>query len=156
MEFRQAKPEDVASLNTLYQEGSLYLKAHGIDQWQPPLTPQVDEHDTLHMIVLVEGTAILAAAMLSDYDADYERYDFWQGNADYMAVHKVVADSKGKGYGKKLLEHILDMAKAQQKSVRIDTHSDNVTMRGLLGAIGFKTRGPIELEGIGPRIALEK
>ncbi len=77
----------------------------------------------------------------------------WIGDDTYGVVHRVASDGSERGIGR----FCIDWAFAQCGHLRIDTHTDNVVMQGLLTKLGFKKCGIIYVvEDDYPRYAYEK
>ncbi|MBQ5889278.1 MAG: GNAT family N-acetyltransferase [Bacteroidaceae bacterium] len=65
----------------------------------------------------------------------------WLNNEPYHVIHRIAVAKPGKGYARLLL----DWAFERTKTVRIDTHRDNVIMHHILRKYGFEYCGVIYL-----------
>ena len=78
---------------------------------------------------------------------------------EYAVIHRIAVSEKikGKGTAAKIIKLIEEKCKEKNiKSIKIDTHKDNISMQRLLEKSGFKYCGIIYLEDGNERIAFEK
>lgn len=76
----------------------------------------------------------------------------WLNDAPYGTIHRIAADSAGKGIFEKCLAYCMQ----QIPNIRIDTHRDNVVMQHLLERHGFQECGIIYVDDGSPRIAYQR
>lgn len=99
--------------------------------------------------VLEKSGEIVATAMLSSFDEDYERYStLWTANSSYLAIHRIstARELRNQGIARKIMEAIYLLAKAQTiHFLRIDTHLNNKIMRKFLSSFGFIEKEIIKL-----------
>lgn len=77
----------------------------------------------------------------------------WKDESPYGVVHRIASDHSRKGIG----TFCIDWAYEQCRHLRIDTHSDNTVMQGMLEKNGFVHCGTIYVyEDHYPRLAYEK
>ncbi|WP_138159630.1 GNAT family N-acetyltransferase [Peptoniphilus catoniae] len=159
MKFRKASEKDKDSINALYLDGSKSLERLGVNQWQNDELPKVEDISKIYLIE--DNKEVVATALLIDYDKDYDKiYEgSWISSGKYFAVHRFVTSSlhRQKGLASYLLEEIEKIAlKDSVKSIRIDTHEDNIPMQKFLLKSGFIKCGIVYLRKSGKRIAFEK
>ena len=99
--------------------------------------------------VFEKSGEIVATAMLSSFDEDYEKsLTLWTTNSSYLASHRIstASDLRNQGIAREIMEVIHILAKSQNiKFLRIDTHFDNKIMKKFLSNLGFEKRGIIKL-----------
>lgn len=95
------------------------------------------------------------------YDKDYNRIDDgnWLNNdSEYMVIHRVAVheDYYGRGIATRLISFAIEEAKREGlKSIRIDTHPDNLPMQKTISKHSFKKCGIIYIDGKYERYAYE-
>ncbi|QJA08114.1 GNAT family N-acetyltransferase [Romboutsia sp. CE17] len=165
MNLRKSTEHDVNSIMNIIQQAQEYFKENGIDQWQNGYP----NHDTIkndinneESYVLVSNDDIIATASLSFngeetynviYDGEWLSYD------KYAVIHRVAVQSncKGKGISGKVFDKLEKICLSNNiRSIKIDTHKDNISMQNLLKKCGFKQCGRILLTDNSERIAFEK
>ena len=77
----------------------------------------------------------------------------WEDDGgEYGVIHRIAGNGRRRG----VLAEVVEFGETQAKSLRIDTHHDNVVMQNALAKCGFTRRGIIYLENGDPRIAYQK
>ena len=77
----------------------------------------------------------------------------WRDPSPYGVVHRIATDHSVRGIG----SFCVNWAYEQCHHLRIDTHTDNKVMQGMLGKLGFVHCGTIYVhEDRDPRLAFEK
>lgn len=165
MTFRKGNLGEAFVIYEIIKQAQEYMKKSGINQWQGNYpnedTIKEDIEQGLNY-VCSDGQDILATvAVLLDgekaYDKIYEGK--WLTEGKYAAIHRVAVDSnsKGRGLGSKMISYVEDIChKHNMKSIRVDTHKDNIPMQKMLNKNNFKYCGIIYLENGEERIAFEK
>ena len=165
MELRLSKEEDRKIILEIYDDGSKKLKSLGLDQWQGQDKPNLDNFieliDNKNIFVLEDQGQVVSTVIIYDFDVDYENNldGTWQSPRPYVALHRIgtLERESKKGYGRKVIEMSESYARENNfKSVRIDTHRGNKTMRGLLKSLNYKYVGLVYLGGKNERLAFEK
>lgn len=184
MGFRKADSDDLSSILHVIHSAKQTLKEAGIDQWQGEypneeviLADIKKDHAYVWELDITEEPGvdnsginqtmqntrkIIAYVVLSrDLETDYEqiRNGSWLSQGDaYVVVHRLAIDSnyRGEGYGGQILRKICELAEAESKSVRVDTHADNRAMQRTLESCGFEYCGEVLLRGIEARLAYER
>jgi hypothetical protein len=75
----------------------------------------------------------------------------WKDDCPYHVIHRIAVHEPGHGAARKLF----DWGFTQARSIRIDTHKDNVIMHHILRKYGFKHCGVIFLANGDPREAYQ-
>ena len=157
--IRKAAVSDLPEAERLYAEAREYMRENGNPtQWQGGY-PQRD-------IILADifagrcflcteyGKAVGVFCFFKGDDPTYKViYDGkWLQNGEYGVIHRIAAASHRKGVASFCFRHCL----SQVKSLRIDTHRDNIPMQRSLAKNGFTYCGIIHLENGDERLAYEK
>lgn len=163
--MRKARFKDLNKIEEIILSAKKSLKEDGIDQWQIDslnrefLKNQLEKEKSY---VFEKDGRILAYAFLSDKkEENYNPIEEEFEGKDYLTIHTlaVANDFKEKRIGTRFLIDIINFANTKGlDSLRIDTHEDNLKMRGLINKIGFKKRGLIFVDDEGspkPRFAYE-
>lgn len=154
--------EDILKIT---DENKLYLKQHGIDQWQngyPNEQSFLEDIKQQSLYGLFEEDILLGFFMLSfEREPSYTTIvdGSWKQEGSYGVLHRVCLSnqSKGKGYAQKLIKFSeIEALKRDINALRIDTHEDNNSMRKLLDVMNFEYCGKIALLDGSIRLAFEK
>ncbi|MBE6117138.1 MAG: GNAT family N-acetyltransferase [Erysipelotrichaceae bacterium] len=167
MEIRKTRPEDVDAAAAIYDQARAYMKARGVRQWQwgYPVRETVlsDIEDGKGYVVTDSGRVIGVCYITEAPEPTYEVIENgeWLNDDPYVSVHRtaVANDCKGKGAGNLFFEEAERYARRiGYRSLRVDTHPDNLSMQRLIEKNGFTACGTIYIpsEENGPRIAYQK
>lgn len=165
MEFRKTVETDIKDIMKIIKQAQDYFKENGIDQWQnnyPNPETIKNDVDNNHSYVLLKDNKIVATAAVSfdgekTYDSIYEGQ--WLSNNDFAVIHRVAVDNnyKGLGLSSEIIKNVESLCESRGvKSIKIDTHEDNLSMQKLLKKNNFKYCGIIYLADGNKRIAFEK
>ena len=158
-----AKAEAVAAM---YDEWRAFLRASGVDQWTDnyPVLENVfeDIESCASYLLTADGEPAAGMAIVErepDYDKIYGGAWLTGESGEYLAVHRVCVREKFRRRG--LTEKLYAFAESLvrscgRKSLRADTHRDNLAMRAALKKNGFIECGVIYPAYGGERIAYEK
>lgn len=158
MYFKQATLDDLDTIIDILSDGRNQLAEAGVDQWQ-------GDYPSRNQITadIMQGAAFLfnaddnatvgAVAVVPSPDDTYDTATAKWLNTDqpYRVIHRVAIHSShaGHGYATQLFAKIIDHITAKHpdiKSIRIDTHSDNLPMQHLIAKMGFERVG--EMVGV--------
>lgn len=160
MKLRKAREADIPQIMAIIDEAKSYLKSQNIDQWQdgyPNATVIENDINLERSFVLDDENKVIATAMLEQgIDPTYIEIDgAWLNDDDYLVVHRIaVATSlKGQGIAKIFLDKVINHL--DPKSIRMDTHKDNLSMQRFLKKYGFQYCGVIYLSNKEPRLAYQ-
>ena len=150
--LRTAKKYELERVMKIIEDGKEFLKEQGVNQWQhgsPSRDEIINDINERISYVYEKSGEIVATAMLTTFDVDYENYPtFWSENSSYLAIHRLATAKqfRNQGIAREFMEAIHLFAKSQNiKFLRIDTHLDNKIMRKFLSSFGFKEKGIIKL-----------
>ncbi|WP_296112475.1 GNAT family N-acetyltransferase [uncultured Anaerococcus sp.] len=163
--MRKAEIKDINEIKYIIDNAKRSLKEDGVDQWQIDSMDYDfirDEINSKKAYVYEEEGEILSYAFLSDYkEPAYKKRDDDLKGYRPLTIHTfaVKDEMKKKGVAMKFFIDIIKYAGENSfDSLRIDTHEDNVKMRGLINKMGFKIVGEIFIDEEGkkkPRICYE-
>lgn len=164
--IRRTRKNDIKRILEIYESGSRYLKAQGVNQWQDEEMPgleklKLDIENNHSYIYEIDGEIVATAALCQGIDPTYIKIyqGNWNRDDEYIAIHRfaVAENFRNKGVSHKFLKEIEILAKEKGIDyLRIDTHKDNEPMKGFLKSNGFKYRGIIYLENGDLRLAFDK
>ena len=150
MNIRKATYDDVPALMRIFECAKGIMRASGnLKQWDDGY-PSVDvvrrdiERGVCYVASADENGAIEATmAFIPGPDPTYSYIEggAWLNDDPYSVIHRIAVAAPCKGYARKLL----DWAFERTKTVRIDTHRDNVIMHHILQKYGFQRCGVIYL-----------
>jgi len=165
MIYRRTKIADIEKIMEIIKQAQEYLKSQGINQWQdgyPDVNAISHDINEGYGFVLEEDGEVIATAAVS-YDGEPTYKDIhegkWLSDYSYAVIHRVAVDKnyKGKGLSSEIIKQVeLDCHSKKVKSIKVDTHEQNVVMQNLLKKHGFSYCGFIYLESGDKRLAFEK
>ena len=157
--IRKATYDDVPVLMDVFRKARGIMRSSGnLHQWNDGYPSEEivrKDIDDGHCVVLCEGGEVLATmAFIPGPDPTYaEIYDgCWLSAAPYHVIHRIAVAEPGHNAAKALL----DWGFGRARSIRIDTHKDNVIMHHVLSRYGFTRCGVIFLANGDPREAYQK
>lgn len=163
--IRKAIIKELSVIMGLIAEAQQFLKESRVDQWQNGY-PSADiiRHDINQgngYVVTNLGDIVAFATVIFSEEPTYRTIynGAWLTDGDYAVIHRIAVSNqyKGKGVGRNLLQSVEQMAiERQLKSVRIDTHEDNLSMQRLIRKMDYCYCGEIFLKDGQKRIAFEK
>lgn len=165
MELRKALESDIENIMAIIKQAQEYLRKKGINQWQNnyPNTDVImnDIKNGYGYVLLKNGNIVGTVAVSFDGEETYKTiYEGnWLSNYKYAVIHRMAIcnELKGIGLGSVIIKHIEKMCLDKGvKSIRIDTHEDNISMQRLIEKNGFKYCGIIYLKDRSKRLAYEK
>ncbi len=163
MNIRKANINDINNIMIIIDQAKTYLKDNNIDQWQDGY-PNVDsiknDISNHNSYVLESNNGIIATSMISDdIESTYNHIEDgnWLSNGKYAVIHRIaIRDAqKGNGIAGIMIDYVSSLFK-DIKSIRVDTHIDNLSMQRLLLKHGFEYCGIIYLTDGKKRNAYEK
>ena len=161
LEIRLLGDEDIAECERIYAEARAFMRESGnATQWSggyPGREVLLDDVAKKRLYGVFDGERQIGVfCFFIGVDPTYVRiYEGeWLTGGEYGVIHRIAVsrDAHGKG-----VAHLcFGFAEARAKSVRIDTHRDNIPMQRSLAKYGFKRCGIIYLQSGDERIAYEK
>lgn len=163
MLIRKTTEADLARVMDIYAHARAFMAAHGNpNQWGPTNWPpkELVQHDIAcgkGYVCEHEGMVVGVFFYDAGHDVEptYAQIDdgAWLDDGPYGVVHRIASSGEVPGVG----SFCLDWAFRQCGHLRIDTHSDNTVMQGMLRKLGFTHVGTIYVyEDHFPRMAFEK
>lgn len=91
--LRTTKKDELERVVKIIEEGREFLKEQGVNQWQhgsPSRDEIINDINQGISYVYERLDEIVATAMLTTFDEDYENYPtFWSENSSYLAIHRL-------------------------------------------------------------------
>ena len=161
MIIRKTTVKDIDNVMRIYADARDFMRESGNpDQWHGWYPPrdmiERDVRDGTGYVCEESGQVLAVFYFNIEKDPTYEKIDGgWLNDEPYGVVHRIArcrnAATKGAG------TFCINWCFEQIKNIRIDTHENNLAMRGLLDKLGFTYCGIIwVLEGTEERIAFQK
>ena len=159
MNIRHAQHSDIDEIMTIYASAREFMRAAGNpDQWSNSYpSREIIESDIASesSYVAVENGEIVACFFFKvGVDPTYIKiYDGeWLDDGEYGVIHRIAV----KYHGRNIIGNIYEYCKYISKSLRIDTHKDNLPMQRSLLKNGFTRCGIIYLASGDERIAYQR
>ena len=157
--IRKATPDDIPILMRVFECAKGIMRASGnMHQWgkgYPSEEVVRCDIDKGNCYVAQEDGGEIAGVMSfipgPDPTYSYIEDGEWLDDRPYYVVHRIAVPEKGK----EVARIFLDWAFSQCRTVRIDTHRDNVIMHHILRKYGFVYCGVIYLSNGEPRDAYQ-
>lgn len=168
MKLTPSTLKDIPAIMKIIADAQTYLASLGIDQWQDgyPNEEQIIldiRNEDSYLIINNEGDIIGTTVFTFKEESTYQQIvGEWitHETAKYGVIHRLAVDNKYRGLG--LAKFVFDTCEkmVQQhtaaKSLRIDTHRQNLGMQGLLKKRNYNYCGVIYLDSGDDRLAFEK
>lgn len=164
MAFRDATYDDIPAVMIMVRAAQQALHDLGIDQWQNGYPAADDIRADIERGVgrVLEDDGILLAygAVVYTGEPAYCQIsdEEWLTSGDYVVLHRLCVnpDNLRHGVASQFFQCIERESVAQGvRSFRVDTHSGNVRMLGLIAKCGFTLCGTVVYSS-GSRLAYEK
>ncbi len=154
--FKRVKENEIARVMDIINDAKALLK-NTSKQWQNGYPNEASMRQDIkngYLFGIYEEAELLAiSAMILDEDENYSYIEdgAWQipSSSSDLVVHRVAV--KKEHYRRSLAKKMLECAKEYArengcKSIKMDTHKDNIPMRRLLEGEGFSYRGIIYIK----------
>lgn len=159
MHIRKAELTDLDEIMEIYARARKFMAEHGnATQWAGGYPSEELIADTIregkcHVCMDSEKVAATFYFACED-DPTYHVIEdgAWLNDEPYAVVHRVAVAEGTKGAG----SFCLQWALTQAGNIRIDTHTDNKPMQGLLKKLGFTFCGRIYVENGTARMAFQQ
>lgn len=168
MKIRQSTLNDVPSIMNIINDAKAYLASQNIDQWQNgyPNEEQVkNDIEKEESFVVVNGeNQVMATSMFTlrkepTYKQVIDGKWFISEEETYGVVHRLAIKKEylKLGLATFLFDEFHQQLKTSNiKSLKIDTHEDNLGMQSLIQKLGYKYCGIIYTSYSAKRLAFEK
>ena len=160
--IRKATIDDLNQVYDILKMGRELHRKLNINQWTLSFFTYEEIKDIIDEFYLniIDGSIAGVMYIHIGIDNDYKAIDgSWLNKDDeYMVIHRVAthSDFYKRGVAKELISYALEEAKKQKiKSVRIDTHPDNLPMQKTIANFNFVKCGIIYINGKYERFAYE-
>lgn len=155
-QFRKAMAGDIPAILKIMDDARRAMAASGNFQWSAGYPArediEADIADGVGHVALEREFPIAYGAIGYDGEPAYDRIDGqWLSDRPYAVLHRlaVAASARGKGLGRKFLDHAERHALAHGvKSIKVDTSMDNAAMRHILTEHGFACCGFVRFRDI--------
>jgi GNAT superfamily N-acetyltransferase len=165
MELRKSAIEDIGAILKIIEQAQANFKKAGIDQWQDgyPNRGSIERDiENEESYVLIEDGEIAATGVVSFRKEEaYNRIHEgrWLSGGGYAVIHRVAVADRYKG--RRLSTAFMELAEGLclergLRSVRADTHEQNLPMQTVLKNNGFQYCGVVYLNSGAKRLAFEK
>ncbi|SHN06095.1 GNAT family N-acetyltransferase [Polaribacter sp. KT 15] len=168
MKIRLSKIEDIPEIAIIIDDAKAYLKSQKIDQWQNgyPNAAQVenDIKNNESYVVVNDENQIMATSMFTlrkepTYKDVIDGEWMVSENEKYGVIHRMAIKKEFRKFGLATFmfhEFHLQLLEKKVRSLKIDTHEDNLGMQSLLKKLGYKYCGIIYTNYNAKRLAFEK
>ncbi|MFD2528690.1 GNAT family N-acetyltransferase [Polaribacter marinaquae] len=168
MKIRLSKIEDIPEIAIIIDDAKAYLKSQKIDQWQNgyPNAAQVenDIKNNESYVVVNDENKIMATSMFTlrkepTYKDVIDGEWMVSENEKYGVIHRMAIKKEFRKFGLATFmfhEFHLQLLEKKVRSLKIDTHEDNLSMQSLLKKLGYKYCGIIYTNYNAKRLAFEK
>lgn len=166
MEIRKANKNDVEQILEIFGQAQKSLGERNVDQWQdgyPNINNVNEDIENGHGYVLIKNDQVSATVAISfgedeTYQTIYEGKWLTSGT-NYAVIHRIAVKNEFKGLGiaSKIFEYTEKLCPQNgSKSIRVDTHRDNLPMQSVIRKNGFEYCGIIYTHDGSERLAFEK
>jgi ribosomal protein S18 acetylase RimI-like enzyme len=166
MRISRADHSDLKEIMKIVKDAQDYLGSLGIDQWQngyPQDFVIQEDIENKEFYLMKKSDELLGISMFSSRgEPSYDKIDgdwLTPNDSAYGVIHRmaVLTTHKKGGLAQYMFEHFENELKESEiKSMRIDTHKDNLGMQGLLKKRGYSYCGIIIVRDGSERLAFEK
>lgn len=168
MKIRLSKTEDIPNILTIIDDAKAYLASQKIDQWQNgyPNAAQVEndiKKGESYVVVNDENQVMATSMFTTRKEPTYKKIidDNWIVSEDekYGVVHRMAIKKEFRKYGLATFmfhEFHLQLLEKNIKSLKIDTHEENIGMQSLIKKLGYQYCGIIYTSYGAKRLAFEK
>jgi ribosomal protein S18 acetylase RimI-like enzyme len=167
MKIKHATFDNIPIIMEIINDAKEYLASLGIDQWQNgyPNAVQI-EQDILNResyVVFNDQDKIVATSMFTtNPEPTYKKIDgnwIFDQTKKYGVIHRLAVkkEFRNLGLASVLFEEFHQQLKNNHiKSLKIDTHEDNLSMQNLIKKLGYEYCGVIYTSYNAKRLAFEK
>ena len=165
MELRKSDADDIGGIMKIIEQAQANFKKAGIDQWQDgyPNRRSIErdiENEESYVLIMngeIAATGVVSFRKEEAYTRIYEGR--WLSGGGYAVIHRVAVAEKYQG--RQLSSAFMELAERLclergLRSVRADTHEQNLPMQTVLKNNGFQYCGVVYLKSGAKRLAFEK
>lgn len=165
MEIRKSAADDIGAIMKIIEQAQANFKKAGIDQWQDgyPNRGSIErdiENEESYVLIMdgeIAATGVVSFRKEEAYTRIYEGQ--WLSAGGYAVIHRVAVANRYKE--RRLSSAFMELAERLclergLRSVRADTHEQNLPMQTVLKNNGFQYCGVVYLGSGAKRLAFEK
>jgi GNAT superfamily N-acetyltransferase len=167
MKIRLSTLADIPSIMSIINDAKVYLASQNIDQWQNgyPNAEQIgnDINNSESYVVVNNENQIMATSMFTlKKEPTYKIIEGnWLISEDeaYGVIHRMAIKKEFRKFGLATFlfhEFHLQLEEKKIKSLKIDTHEENIGMQSLIKKLGYQYCGIIYTNYNAKRLAFEK
>lgn len=168
LKIRLSSLNDVPRIMEIINDAKALLKSLNIDQWQNgyPNAEQIEndiKNEESYVIVNADNVIVATTMFTTRSEPTYKKvFDGnWiiDENLPYGVIHRLAMSKnfRGQGIAKFVFEHLhLKLKQQNIKSLKIDTHEENLGMQALIKKMGYQYCGIIYTNYAAKRLAFEK
>jgi ribosomal protein S18 acetylase RimI-like enzyme len=168
MKIRLSNFDDIPSIINIIEDAKTYLASQNIDQWQNgyPNAAQIEndiKNDESYVVVNDENQIMATSMFTFKKEPTYKKIidGKWLIPEDeiYGVIHRLAIKKEFRKFG--LATFLFDefhqqLKEKNIKSLKIDTHEENVGMQSLIKKLGYQYCGIIYTNYNAKRLAFEK
>ena len=149
--IRLAKPYEIDDIMKCFLEAKRFLKESGSIQWNGPSGNPTKESylqdiSKNQCYVCVRDGKIVGVATFMGHEAEYDNpYGKWLTDGEsYTTIHRIAVcdEARSQGVATEIMHYAEDFTKnTGRKSIRIDTHPENLIMQTMLNTLGYTNCG---------------
>lgn len=152
--IRLANLNDLQSIMEIVTDAVKLLKDNKVNQWQngyPNIEVITKDINSKNLYVYCDNEKVVGFAYISsEEETSYEVIynGSWLQKGKYIVVHRIAVKKEylNKKIAWKLLTEAVNIARSNKiRSIRVDTHRDNLIMNNFLKKFGFTKCGEIFL-----------
>ena len=158
MTIRKSLPSDIEEILAIYASAREFMKESGNpNQWAGgyPSRELIDKDIASGDSYVAEENGEIVATFFFKLGVDPTYVNIYEGewldDGDYGVIHRIAV----KYHGRNIIGGVFDYCFGISKSIRIDTHRDNIPMQRSLSKNGFTRCGIIYLLSGDERIAYQ-
>lgn len=161
--IRLAEFGDLDSIMTIYSVARKYMADSGNPtQWGDRHPPRELIEEDIHekrLYVYMHDCGVHGVfVLITTPEPTYEHIEGgWKNDEPYGTIHRIASSGQVRGVFAACLDFCTELLRSEQiYNLRIDTHSDNLTMRHLIEKHGFERCGTVYMRDGSPRIAYQR
>ena len=167
--IRLALMDDLDSIITCLNDAKEFLKSQGSSQWNGPKGSPSEEtfkNDILkgQCYVCIRNGIVCGVATFMGYEKEYDKPlgEWLTKEMNYTTIHRIAVkkEYRSQGVATELMHFAEEFTKnTGRKSIRIDTHPENLIMQTMLKTLGYSYCGYVIYSYIYPepkRLIYEK
>jgi len=166
MKIRKTVSADMSTIMEIIGDAQRYLRSCGVDQWQegyPTAETIAEDIRRGNSYAVIEDGEIAGTVVVSfDGEPNYAeiRNGEWVNAEPYAVIHRIAVSDRyrNRGVATEIMRFAEQMCREREVgNIRVDTHSDNLSMQRLLAKFDYEYCGEITILSSGaPRNAYMK